>query len=122
MPRLIRIASAIINSPDGKTLLVRKRGHNHLCGQGGKIEHGETPLGALRRELREQLNLMLPQQEAEFVGRFEAPAANEPGQTVVAECRNCRATGAPTAGRGAKAPYAGDICTSGGWTRLQPGG
>lgn len=85
MPRRIRIASAIINSPDGKTLLVRKRGAQSFMQAGGKIEGGETPLDALRRELREELNLMLPQQDTEFVGRFEAPAANEPGDTVVAE-------------------------------------
>ena len=52
---------------------------------GGKIEDGETPLDALQRELREELNPMLPQQDTEFVGGLEAPAANEPGDTVVAE-------------------------------------
>ncbi len=52
---------------------------------GGKIEPGETPRAALIRELAEELALEIPPEAPEFMGRFEAPAANEPGFTLEAE-------------------------------------
>lgn len=81
----IHIASAIITRPDGRTLLVRKRGATAFMQAGGKIDAGETPAEALARELSEELNLTIAPEAARFVGRFEAPAANEPGHVVIAE-------------------------------------
>jgi 8-oxo-dGTP pyrophosphatase MutT (NUDIX family) len=51
---------------------------------GGKIGPGESPADALRREIREELDCGLagPPQS---LGRFFAPAANEPGRRVDAE-------------------------------------
>jgi 8-oxo-dGTP diphosphatase len=49
---------------------------------GGKREPGEDDLTALARELDEELGCRLI--EAELLGRFEAPAANEAGFTVKA--------------------------------------
>ncbi len=84
-PREIRIASAILLAPDGRTLLVRKRGSRIFMQAGGKIEPGETPAAALARELAEELGLAIRAEEADYLGRFEAPAANEPGHRVLAE-------------------------------------
>ncbi|WP_128255710.1 NUDIX hydrolase [Falsirhodobacter deserti] len=81
----IRIAAAAIIRDDGATLLVRKRGTSAFMQPGGKIDGDETPLAALRRELHEELALNLQPHEADYLGCFSAPAANEPGFLVKAE-------------------------------------
>lgn len=81
----IRIAAAAILRDDGATLLVRKRGTSAFMQPGGKIDGDETPVNALRRELFEELALHIQPQDAEYLGRFSAPAANEPGCLVTAE-------------------------------------
>lgn len=80
----IRIAAALILDSAGRALLVRKRGTLAFMQAGGKIEPGEAPLEALRRELREELEIVLAT-EPEHLGRFSAPAANEAGRVVEAE-------------------------------------
>lgn len=82
---VIRIAAALITRPDGQALLVRKRGTAIFMQPGGKIETGEAPVAALCRELAEELGLVVAPSEPVHLGRFEAPAANEPGQQVQAE-------------------------------------
>ena len=81
----IRIAAAAILREDGATLLVRKRGTSAFMQPGGKIDRDETPVVALCRELFEELALDLEPQNAEYIGRFTAPAANEPNCNVTAE-------------------------------------
>lgn len=81
----IRIAAALITRRDGHTLLVRKRGTQAFMQPGGKIDAGESPRQALRRELLEELGLLVPETALQALGTFEAPAANEPGCTVKAE-------------------------------------
>lgn len=81
----IRIAAAAIVRSDGATLLVRKRGTLAFMQPGGKIDGGETALEALRRELWEELGLAIQPEDMVYIGRFTAPAANEPGCTVTAE-------------------------------------
>ena len=84
-PTPIRIAAAIVIRSDRKILLVRKRGSAFFMQPGGKVEGGETPRQALVRELHEELGLDVDSADLAFLGRFAAPAANEPGATVKAE-------------------------------------
>ncbi|MDN7142551.1 NUDIX domain-containing protein [Pseudomonas sp. JQ170] len=85
MSKTIRIAAALLLDPQGRTLLVRKRGTQAFMQPGGKIEADEQPVSALARELFEELGLVIDPQEASYLGRFTAPAANEPGYVVQAE-------------------------------------
>jgi 8-oxo-dGTP diphosphatase len=84
-PAAIRIAAALVCRSDGSTLLVRKRGTSAFMQPGGKIEPHEQPAAALSRELLEELGLAIAALAVEHLGRFAAPAANEPGRTVEAE-------------------------------------
>jgi 8-oxo-dGTP pyrophosphatase MutT (NUDIX family) len=83
--QLIHIAAALLIGPDGRTLLVRKRGTQAFMQPGGKIEAHEQPASALARELEEDLGLVIDPTQATFLGQFSAPAANEPGFVVQAE-------------------------------------
>ena len=82
---LIHIAAALLIGPDGRTLLVRKRGTTAFMQPGGKIESHELPVHALARELEEELGLDIDPAQAVYLGHFSAPAANEPGFVVHAE-------------------------------------
>ncbi|MBZ9782939.1 NUDIX domain-containing protein [Pseudomonas sp. REP124] len=84
-PRIIHIAAALLIGPEGRTLLVRKRGTEAFMQPGGKIEPHELPIHALARELEEELGLDIDPEQATFLGQFSAPAANEPGHVVKAE-------------------------------------
>ena len=81
---VIRIAAAVIVDGEGRTLLVRKRGTAAFMLAGGKIDAGETPLEALRREIAEELGCGLGA-APEPLGRFSAPAAFEAGHIVEAD-------------------------------------
>lgn len=69
----------------GKVLLVRKVGTTRFMLPGGKYDDGETARDCARREVDEELGLMLAADRLALLGRFSAPAANEPGHTVVAD-------------------------------------
>jgi 8-oxo-dGTP pyrophosphatase MutT (NUDIX family) len=81
---VIRIAAAVIVDREGRTLLVRKRGTDAFMQPGGKIAVGEAAADALLRELREELGCGAAG-DPRPLGRFTAPAANEPGSLVEAE-------------------------------------
>jgi len=81
-PPIIHIAAAIITNSDGQMLVVRKRNSHAFIQPGGKINPGETPLEALKRELHEELRCKPIR--TQFRGDFSAPALNEPGHIVQA--------------------------------------
>jgi len=57
---ILLVAAAVVVQ-DGRVLLARRNAGSHLAGfwefPGGKLEPGEDPAGALRRELREELGV-----------------------------------------------------------------
>jgi 8-oxo-dGTP pyrophosphatase MutT (NUDIX family) len=83
--KTIRIAAAVIVGPDGKLLLVRKRGTKFFMQPGGKIDVDESPQDCLVRELREELDLKIDVTSVICMGQFEAAAANEPEHLVHAD-------------------------------------
>jgi uncharacterized protein (TIGR00730 family) len=83
--QVLRIAALVLNDPDGRTLLVRKRGTSGFMQCGGKLEPGETPRQALVREAAEELGLRLDPDAVEHLGRFRAVALNEPDTHVDAD-------------------------------------
>ena len=89
--KVIDIVTAVIRDDAGRMLVVRKRGTAIFMKPGGKREPGEDDVSALARELDEELGCRLV--EAELLGRFEAPAANEPDHTVCAATYLARVEG-----------------------------
>ncbi|WP_420139902.1 NUDIX hydrolase [Sphingomonas sp.] len=86
----IRIAAALIDDAAGRLLLVRKTGTQWFMQAGGKIEDGEDALSALRRELEEEIGLSYSSEEPRYLGRYSAPAANEPHFIVEADIYHIR--------------------------------
>ncbi|MGI4857146.1 MAG: NUDIX hydrolase [Janthinobacterium lividum] len=82
---VIRIAAGLLVDRTGRMRVVRKRGTLAFIQPGGKIEPSEAPVGALVRELHEELGLVVAPSHATYIGRFRAPAVNEPGRTVEAD-------------------------------------
>lgn len=93
-PDPIRIVAALVVE-DGRVLLVRKAGTRAFMQPGGKLEPGEGGAPALQRELSEELGCGFDAASARRVGRFEAPAANEPGRIVSAEIWSVALNGRP---------------------------
>jgi 8-oxo-dGTP pyrophosphatase MutT (NUDIX family) len=95
-PRIIRIAAGLLTRADGMTLVVRKRGTTAFLQPGGKLEPGELPDAALRRELGEELSIIGTLGEPVPIGQFTARAANEAGAIVVADLFTLEVTGEVT--------------------------
>ncbi|NOT26105.1 MAG: 8-oxo-dGTP diphosphatase MutT [Acidobacteria bacterium] len=74
--RVIAVVAAIIEDTD-RFLLTRRQAGVHLAGlwefPGGKIDPGETPTGALQRELREELDVEVEPGEPLFNTRHAYP-------------------------------------------------
>ncbi|MFE6734500.1 NUDIX domain-containing protein [Microbacterium sp. NPDC057650] len=80
----IHVSAAVITDSEGRALLVRKIGTERFMQPGGKPEAGETAAETLVRELREELGLVVFQDQLRPLGTFVSDAANEPGHRVVA--------------------------------------
>lgn len=83
-PPVIEVVAAVVVGPDGRTLLVRKRGTTAFMNPGGKPEAGEGHRDALVRELQEEIGLLVEPTALHPLGTFETDAANEPGHALVA--------------------------------------
>jgi 8-oxo-dGTP diphosphatase len=91
--KLVRIVAAVVVNDAGETLVVRKRGTAAFMQPGGKPAEGETEVGALEREIVEELGCGIEPASCRALGRFRAAAANEPGWTVEAELFAVRLSG-----------------------------
>ncbi len=89
---IISAVAALIRDPDGRVLLVRKRGTEAFMQPGGKREVGENDAAALSREIAEELSCRVRDASAHALGVFDCPAANEPGFSGqrYGLCRGCR--------------------------------
>ena len=92
--KTIRIVAAVIRDDAGRVLLVRKRGAAVWQQPGGKRDADDRDdLHTLARELHEELGCVMQGDGARWLGRFSAPAANEPGHVVEAEVYEVTAAG-----------------------------
>lgn len=96
--RLIRTIAAVIRDPDGRVLLVRKRGSPIFIQPGGKPEPGEAPLATLARELDEELGVAPAEGSIRLLGEFEDDAVHEPGLRVRATVFLCAIDRVPVPG------------------------
>ena len=69
--------SALLIIKDGKLLLAYSKNKQCFYLPGGKIDEGETPLQGLCREIEEELNLLLNEDELSYYTHITAPAFGE---------------------------------------------
>ena len=89
MPLVIEVAAALIRDTAGRYLITQRRRGSHLAGlwefPGGKLEAGESPAIALRRELTEELGATF------HVGKLvETVRWEYPDRMVVLHFHDCR--------------------------------
>jgi len=70
-------ASGIIIK-DRKVLVERSVGKEYFIHPGGKIEPGETARQAVVRELKEEFQIVVQEEDLELFDKNSAPAANSP--------------------------------------------
>lgn len=81
MAATIHKAAGIIIK-DKKLLVTRSKGKDIFVAPGGKLEPGETTKQAAVRELQEELQIEVDEENLEVFGEFSAEAAGQPGVTV----------------------------------------
>lgn len=87
---IIRVVAVLVQDHNDNILLVRKRNTDTFIQPGGKPEAGEETLDTAHRELLEETGLDLSTDRFKYIGSFTAPAANEPGFEIIAECVRVR--------------------------------
>lgn len=75
--------SAGIIIKDGALLVLRSKGKDTFYAPGGKLDSGETSEQALCRELQEEVSIVVKEDALMLFGRFEAPAHDKDGITLV---------------------------------------
>lgn len=80
----IRKAAGIIIR-DKKLLVERSEGKDFFIAPGGSIEEGETPKQALVRELMEEFQIVVSENNLIEFGAFQAPAAGQEHRMVKME-------------------------------------
>jgi 8-oxo-dGTP diphosphatase len=68
---------------DGQLLSTRSRGKDCYYLPGGKREPGETDAQTLRREIQEELTVLLDPASLSYASTFEAPAHGHPAGVLV---------------------------------------
>ncbi|MEH0147802.1 TIGR00730 family Rossman fold protein [Corynebacterium sp. Q4381] len=79
---MINVAAVVIRNARGEVLCVRKKTSPRFQLPGGKPEEGESVVDTALRETLEETGLELDRLSLGYLGRFSAPASNEPGHTV----------------------------------------
>ena len=81
MTKLVQVAVAIIQKPDGRFLMASRPAGKGWAGwwefPGGKIEANETPQQGLSRELQEELGITPTKTQAWLTRRFDYPATHD---------------------------------------------
>ncbi|KJK48085.1 hypothetical protein UK23_18035 [Lentzea aerocolonigenes] len=84
----------LVHVEAGRLLVVRSRNKKAFYLPGGKIEAGESPADALRREVREELGISL--EDPAVLKRYVAPAYGEgEGAIVDMTCFTAQLLGVP---------------------------
>lgn len=78
----IYLASALLTNDKNEMLTVRKKGSTYYMMAGGKIELGETPIETLKREIQEELQLNITNDQISLLGTHQTTAVNE-ANTIV---------------------------------------
>ncbi len=75
--------SAGIIIKNGALLVLRSKGKDTFYAPGGKLDSSETSEQALCRELHEEVGIKVTEENLVLFGRFEAPAHDKDGITLV---------------------------------------
>jgi 8-oxo-dGTP diphosphatase len=73
MDEEVHVAAGILIK-DKKLLITRDRGQEHFTSPGGRLEPGEAPIQTLIRELREETDVDIKEENCRFLGTYFAPA------------------------------------------------
>jgi 8-oxo-dGTP pyrophosphatase MutT (NUDIX family) len=94
MPLPLLRCACLVDVQDERLLLVRVRENEHWYLPGGKIEPGESPPNALRREVLEELGLVLLPETIRYLYTVVGPAYGQAGEVELV-CFSARWQGEP---------------------------